>query len=354
MASAQRPRTSVHRRRLWLAVAVVGAIAAGVGLATGGGGGPGLAALPTPVAVPPPGSRDPFAYAPGRQADFIARATAGQAHVLYAKSPDGAAATAARVAQFAPLIQRASAGTGVDPATLEGIVFLESAGFPNEITGPDVSSAAGLTQILADTGTSLLGMRIDLAKSRQLTQKILAAQAAGRRAELVSLEAQRAKVDDRFDPAKALSATVRYLNQAQARFGRSDLALESYHMGIGNLAGVLADYGAGSVPYVQLYFDNRPGPPRHGLPAAVLVRRRLLDLLLARPGRRADHAAVPLRSVPATPPGLAADRRRLCSGGPAPARSDAWVRRSRGAEPGLRPGGREATAGQSAGAGPGL
>jgi len=70
-------------------------------------------------------------------------------------------------------------------------------------------------------------------------------------------------VDQRFDPPKALAATVRYLQLAQRRFGRADLAVESYHMGIGNLAGVLAAYdGGASVPYVQLYFDT--SPDRHG------------------------------------------------------------------------------------------
>src|SRR5205807_7274143 len=60
-----------------------------------------------------------------------------------------------------------------------------------------------------------------------------------------------------------LAATVRYLRFAEARFGRLDLAVESYHMGIGNLAGVLAAYGGGSaVPYVQLYFDT--SPDHHG------------------------------------------------------------------------------------------
>jgi hypothetical protein len=65
-------------------------------------------------------------------------------------------------------------------------------------------------------------------------------------------------VDDRFDPAKALAATGRYLAIARKHFGREDLAFVSYHMGIGNLDGVLRAYGAGAMPYVQLYFDSTP------------------------------------------------------------------------------------------------
>src|SRR5581483_5871320 len=70
---------------------------------------------------------------------------------------------------------------------------------------------------------------------------------------------ERAKVDDRFNPSRALAATIRYLKLAQARFGRQDLAVVSYHMGIGNLQNVLGDYDDGKpVPYVQLFFDTAP------------------------------------------------------------------------------------------------
>jgi hypothetical protein len=65
-------------------------------------------------------------------------------------------------------------------------------------------------------------------------------------------------VDERFDPAKALAATGRYLALAKRRFGREDLAFVSYHMGIGNLQGVLRLYGDGRPSYAQLYFDSTP------------------------------------------------------------------------------------------------
>jgi len=52
---------------------------------------------------------------------------------------------------------------------------------------------------------------------------------------------------------------VRYLQKAEHRFGRADLAVVSYHMGIGNLQQVLSDYNGGNpVPYAQLYFDTAP------------------------------------------------------------------------------------------------
>jgi hypothetical protein len=73
----------------------------------------------------------------------------------------------------------------------------------------------------------------------------------------VRLERRRARIDDRFDPRKALAATVRYLRIAEQHFERADLAVVSYHMGIGNLQQVLDDYDGGQpVPYAQLYFDT--------------------------------------------------------------------------------------------------
>jgi hypothetical protein len=68
-------------------------------------------------------------------------------------------------------------------------------------------------------------------------------------------------VDERFDPVKALAATGRYLRIAREKFGREDLAFVSYHMGIGNLDGVigtLAGPSSGDLPYTQLYFDSTP------------------------------------------------------------------------------------------------
>jgi hypothetical protein len=179
--------------------------------------------------------------------------------VLFTKSPGGVLATAARVAAFRDVIDRAASGTGIDPNTLEGIVFLESGGDPNAIAGSDPAAAAGLTQIVAQTGQSLLGMHIDLAKSRRLTARIATASALGEVGRAARFRRARAKVDDRFSPSKALAATVRYLEFARRRFGRHDLAVESYHMGIGNLQDVLSLYDGGqAVPYVKLYFDTSP------------------------------------------------------------------------------------------------
>jgi hypothetical protein len=248
-------------------IAIVAAIVAIVVLVIGLGGSS-QPALPLPGIGRPARGGDPFAYSPSRQADFVARAVAGNDHVVYALSPGGVIATAARVARWRALVERATAGTGIDPNVLEGIVYLESAGRPNVIAGVDPAAAAGLTQILAQTGQALLGMHVDLRRSRALTAQIDRAYAAGRPALMARLQARRALIDDRFDPLKALRATVRYLRLAERRFGRLDLAVESYHMGMGNLQTVLDLYDGGQpVPYGQLFFDTSPDDhaPAYGL-----------------------------------------------------------------------------------------
>ena len=201
---------------------------------------------------------NPFAYVPARADEFTARATSGSGYVLFAKSPGGAVATAARVAKYRPLIDAAVQGTGIDPNLLEGLVFLESAGDPNALAGSDAADAAGLTQILAQTGQSLLHMHIDLAQSRALTSRIDSAFSAGKTGLVARLQRQRAAIDDRFNPDRALAATVQYLQIARRDLGgRLDLAIVAYHMGIGNLQHVLRLYNGGQpVPYVQLFFDS--------------------------------------------------------------------------------------------------
>jgi hypothetical protein len=214
---------------------------------------------PAPTVADSAGPGDPFAYRSSQEAEFVARAGAGNARPLFVLSPGGVVATARRVAAFRGAIDRAAAGSGIDPGLVEGLVFLESAGRPQAIAGSDPANAAGLTQILAATGQSLLGMHVDLASSRRLTRRIDAVASGARAGRLGPLLARRAAIDDRFNVAKELAGTVRYLKIAERQFGRTDLAIESYHMGIGNLHQVLDAYDGGrTVPYAQLYFDSAP------------------------------------------------------------------------------------------------
>ena len=214
---------------------------------------------------------DPFAFRTERRTEFELRAATGLAHILYARSPDGVVASARRTARFRDEIEAAVEGTPTSPELLEAMVFLESAGRPEVIAGSDPEAAAGLTQIVASTGIDLLGMEIDLERSREITRKIATASNKGREEAVRRLAAERAAVDARFDPERALEGAVRYLEIARGRFGREDLAVASYHMGIGNLETVIRAYAEapGSEPvaglvaseelsYAQLYFDSSP------------------------------------------------------------------------------------------------
>jgi hypothetical protein len=162
-----RDRRAAGLRRLAIAGGLlVLAVVVLIAVLRSSGGGSGPPPLPLPGIGKPAKPGDPFAYASTRESDFVARAIDGSAHVLYVKSPGGALATAARVAQFRPLIDRALNGTNLDPSLVEALVFVESAGRPDVVVGGDPANASGLTQILASTGSSLLGMHIDLARSR--------------------------------------------------------------------------------------------------------------------------------------------------------------------------------------------
>ncbi len=264
------------RRLILLAALILVLVAVGAALHHEDSGLPGgVQGVPTPPGATSDRERtplpDPFAYDPDRRKEFEQRAAEGTAHVLYARSPGGAIASAQRTARWRPQIEAAAKQAGVDPNRLEALVFLESAGRPDAMAG-DTEGAVGLTQILAETGQNLLGMRVDVARSRRDTRRIRRALLKGKLLEVQRLEAARAKVDERFDPAKSLQATARYLTMAKARFKREDLAFVSYHMGMGNLESVLRAYGTQpgdqDVSYTQVYFDS--SPIRHGAAYAKL------------------------------------------------------------------------------------
>ncbi|HEY1595946.1 MAG TPA: transglycosylase SLT domain-containing protein [Thermoleophilaceae bacterium] len=247
-----RPRVPI--RALVVLLAVVAA-AVGLTLALTSGGKRRL----VPGAGNRAGTFDPLGYTPAREARLERGAAAGEAHIVYAKSPGGVIATAKRVARYRPLVNRLAQRAGIDPSALEGMIFLESAGRPDVIAGNDPADASGLAQILAETGHNLLGMHVNLAASRRLTIKIAKAHTTRR---VRKLEAARRRVDARFDPRKAIAGAVRYLTIAKRTLGRDDLAVTSYHMGIGNLQNVLRAYANGGstkgLSYAHVYFDSSP------------------------------------------------------------------------------------------------
>jgi hypothetical protein len=214
---------------------------------------------------------DPLGFQPSHAKEIERNAAAGLSHVLYAKSPGGVVASAARTSRYRGSIDPRAAAIQADPAVLEAIVFVESAGRPDVVAGPDPAAAAGLGQILAETGRNLLGMHIDLRASRKIAREIARRGTRMTPARLQLLFAERRRIDARFDPRGAISGLARYLQIAHARFGRWDLAVASYHMGIGNLESVLRAYlgNRSGVPinmlvsqaglsYAQVYMDSTP------------------------------------------------------------------------------------------------
>jgi hypothetical protein len=215
-----------------------------------------------PTVAPPPGGGggslpDPYAWAPDRAQDFVRRAASGTSHLLYRLSPGGALASAERTARWRPQVESAARAAGVDPDTLEGLVFLESAGRDDAVTPNGIEGAVGLTQILAQTGSGLVGMKVDTARSARYTHRIAREAQRGHAGKVAKLRRERAAVDERFDGSKSLAATGRYLKLARETLGREDFAFVSYHMGIGNLQGVLRAFNGGSdVTWPEVYFDS--------------------------------------------------------------------------------------------------
>jgi hypothetical protein len=246
--------------RLLALAAVLAASAALASVLLGGGDGDARPSPLVPRLEETTEIEDPFAWDPDRREEFTQRAALGLSHVLYAKSPGGVIATAQRVTRYRDAIEAVAGDAGVDADTIEGIVFLESAGRPDAQAGDDPAGAVGLTQILAETGQNLLDLRIDTTASRRLTRRIRRAERRGQDARAERLRAARRRVDERYDPVKALQATARYLAFARGELDdRDDMAVVSYHMGVGNLLRVLEAFGADDgTTYAEVFFDSSP------------------------------------------------------------------------------------------------
>jgi hypothetical protein len=218
------------------------------------------------------GSGDPLAWSPSKSEELAERATLGTSHVIYAKSPGGVVLAAERTAGWRDEVEEAAAGGGVDPDVLEAMVFLESAGRPTVMADGTPRSATGLAQIIPSTATELLGMRVDLERSVALTRAIAKAADRGKPEVAERLVRGREEIDERFNPERALAGAARYLQIAGERFGSEQLAVVSYHMGIGNLESVIEAYsgeevgedGAAAlvdelgIDYPRLFFDSSP------------------------------------------------------------------------------------------------
>lgn len=182
---------------------------------------------------------------------------------------------------LAPLISSLAAASAVSPRDYrdyfvnkqEADLLLESGGDPEARSR---SNAIGVAQFMAGTGRAR-GLRVDLRESDRLSGAIasldrqikwLQAQAPGwrkpppaplrgrtagpwdrerwlshRLSQRNHLAAKRRRVDERFDPQKAIRVQTRYLLELTARFGGVDWALQAYHGGEGGVMRTLALFG---------------------------------------------------------------------------------------------------------------
>ena len=326
-------RSGPHRARLRIAMVLAAILLTAIGiLGIAGLGDRTPGGVPTVAPAPGGGSDeqglpDPFAWDPEREDEFVSRAAKGTSHLLYTLSPGGVAESAQRVGRWRRQIEAAAKAADVDPDTLEGLVFLESAGRDDAVTPNGVEGAVGLTQILSGTATDLLGMKVDTRAQR-------AARAAGSTASARAATRTRSARCAPSGPRPTSASTAPSRSRPPGAtssspsdtLGREDYAFVSYHMGIGNLQGVLRAFGS-ELGLARGLLRLQLLPPPGGLRPAAQARRRLLQLLLEGARGAGDHAPVPRRPHGARAPDRAARRQGLRGGGPAPAGLGAAVRR---------------------------
>ncbi|MCX6381531.1 MAG: hypothetical protein NT023_18980 [Armatimonadetes bacterium] len=177
----------------------------------------------------------------------------------------------------------------------EADVLLESGGRSDAVSS---AQAVGVAQWLAGTAQGV-GLKVNVQESRRLSALIternyrwawgkLAGQPSspsvstpqraaedlpGLKAELELLRAKRREADERYDPAKALTAQTRYLLKLHGRYPSPEWIFQAYHGGEGGVARTLKLYG-GRPGFESLYFDLTP---KTNLPAFLYLYGRSDD-----------------------------------------------------------------------------
>ena len=124
----------------------------------------------------------------------------------------------------------------------------------------DTEGAVGLTQILAETGQNLLGMQVDV-QAQPAADAADRARARSRAATPAPRRSrrERRRVDERFDPVKALAGTARYLTIAQRGARPRGPRLRLLPHGDREPPGRPARSTATTTPsYARVYFDSTP------------------------------------------------------------------------------------------------
>ena len=213
---------------------------------------------PSPV-LPRRGGRGPVRLRPRRAARVRARAAAGLSHVLYAKSPGGAIATALRVGALPP------AGRGRRGRPRPGHRSRRSSSSraraaPTRMAGghrgrgrPDADPRRDRPTCSACASTSRA--------SRTAHARIDRDARRGDERRAARSAPQRRRVDERYDPPKALAATARYLDFAKAELGGGERTSPSPRTtwASATCRACCAAFGADDdTPYAEVFFDSSP------------------------------------------------------------------------------------------------
>ena len=286
LGAAMATRTVYQRRRLValsLVVIVAGTLVIALAYKRGGGRESRGPLPPKATRVLPP--VDPLRYDASRRADYERHAALGLSHVHLRQDPgrrDGQ--RAAHASASARSIARVGRRHGLDPDTLAAIVMLESAGRPDARRERPERRRRPDADPRRDRPATCSACASTSRASERLTRGDRAAAASVGGAHAASA----ARVDERFDPREGRRRHRRYLDIAKAQAGgRADLAVESYHMGVGNLQRRSRALRRGRRALRAAVTSTRR-PLRHTAAwrKLAVARRRLLDLLLARAAAR--------------------------------------------------------------------
>ena len=155
---------------------------------------------------------------------------------------------------------------GLDPSFVNAIILVESNYTPNAVS---TTGAAGLGQLTVGTARGL-GLYVDPKAIQQIRTwndsiALLAKDLGSREAAIrhIGYPTIDPKLDERFDPEKNLEASVRYLAQLHAQFGRDIVkTATAYNAGPGALKLKLAAYGDEWSPAVMSRAEAREYAPK--------------------------------------------------------------------------------------------
>ncbi|HRY60366.1 MAG TPA: DUF5715 family protein [Patescibacteria group bacterium] len=180
--------------------------------------------------------------------------------IFNVKRNGGPQAMMERIDQYDLAINAAANKHGVDALTLKGIIYLESGGDIYALSG---SSCAGIAQFSPSTARGY-GLKV----AGNWYRFYLRFKKSGADKDAITLS----RIDERFDPIKAIGAQAAYIASLQQKYGEVDFAVAGYHMGGSNLSNVIREYRAGwqspeKITWEDIVFDASPSkhPKTHRL-----------------------------------------------------------------------------------------